>query len=205
MISALNNYSPYLINFLLINLIQNTLFLILILLLLKIIRSAPASVKFSVGFIALIKLIIPSFLPFRFFPNQLAVIQNTVYKLSPIIVESNSSSEQSVNVFSIVLISWTLISAALIIYYIFSHALFVKKIDKNKTREIDNLNLPVLCKCKVFTSPVVQLPVTTGFFRKKIFMPESWHNWDQDKKDYVLRHEIAHINRHDSWLSLFQL
>jgi beta-lactamase regulating signal transducer with metallopeptidase domain len=49
-------------------------------------------------------------------------------------------------------------------------------------------------------------PVAAGVFRKMIFVPPGWHAWDEETRDAVLLHELAHHRRRDPlirWLAAF--
>jgi len=49
-------------------------------------------------------------------------------------------------------------------------------------------------------------PVAGGVFRKMIFVPPGWHAWDEETRDSVLLHELAHHRRRDPlvrWLAAF--
>ena len=50
---------------------------------------------------------------------------------------------------------------------------------------------------KIFSSTEIKSPVTLGFFRPKILLPEDWINWEDLKIKSVLAHEAAHIRRKD--------
>jgi len=49
-------------------------------------------------------------------------------------------------------------------------------------------------------------PVAAGVFRRMIFVPAGWHAWDEETRDAVLLHELAHHRRRDPlvrWLAAF--
>ena len=47
------------------------------------------------------------------------------------------------------------------------------------------------------TSSSCAAPVTTGWFRAKVILPEEWRQWPQAKLDAVLTHEGEHARRRD--------
>jgi beta-lactamase regulating signal transducer with metallopeptidase domain len=47
------------------------------------------------------------------------------------------------------------------------------------------------------THPRVRVPVAIGWRRPVIVLPESWRLWPDDRLAAVLRHERAHVTRHD--------
>jgi TonB family protein len=51
----------------------------------------------------------------------------------------------------------------------------------------------------ILYSDRAQTPLTWGFFRPVIILPAYAENWTAAERDLVVRHELAHITRHD-WL-----
>ncbi len=47
--------------------------------------------------------------------------------------------------------------------------------------------------------PALSVPMTFGWRRPVLLLPASAHDWDDERRDAVLRHELAHIRRAD-WL-----
>jgi uncharacterized protein (TIGR03435 family) len=55
------------------------------------------------------------------------------------------------------------------------------------------------------TSALCVVPVTVGFFRPRVILPEYWRGWPDAQLDAVLTHERAHARRRDplvQWLAL---
>ncbi len=48
----------------------------------------------------------------------------------------------------------------------------------------------------------IRVPMVFGWLRPVILLPESAHQWPQDRREAVIRHERAHIQRRDCWWSL---
>lgn len=49
----------------------------------------------------------------------------------------------------------------------------------------------------IIESNRIKVPLTGWFGRSLIIVPSSWKEWSQDKKEYALLHELAHIRRRD--------
>ena len=47
-------------------------------------------------------------------------------------------------------------------------------------------------------SELISVPAAVGTFRPTILLPCAWREWDRDKLDAVLAHEMSHIARRDS-------
>lgn len=45
--------------------------------------------------------------------------------------------------------------------------------------------------------PGLRGPVAAGVFRKMVLVPEEWREWDADRREIVLGHELAHHRRRD--------
>jgi beta-lactamase regulating signal transducer with metallopeptidase domain len=52
---------------------------------------------------------------------------------------------------------------------------------------------------RVSESGFVSVPVTIGVLRPGIVLPLGWRDWDDEKLDSVLAHEMSHVARHDPW------
>jgi beta-lactamase regulating signal transducer with metallopeptidase domain len=57
-------------------------------------------------------------------------------------------------------------------------------------------------RVRVYESPAIATPLTTGILSPAVLLPTSWRDWPADKLDAVLAHENAHIARHDSLVAL---
>jgi beta-lactamase regulating signal transducer with metallopeptidase domain len=51
----------------------------------------------------------------------------------------------------------------------------------------------------VSESGLVSVPVTIGVLRPTILLPLGWQDWDDEKLDSILAHEMSHVARHDPW------
>src|SRR5215831_12518350 len=52
---------------------------------------------------------------------------------------------------------------------------------------------------RVCDSALVSVPVTIGVLRPRILLPLGWQDWDDEKLDSILAHEMSHVARHDPW------
>ncbi|MCA9186228.1 MAG: M56 family metallopeptidase [Pirellulaceae bacterium] len=50
-------------------------------------------------------------------------------------------------------------------------------------------------------SPEVAVPVTVGHWRPRVLLPVQWRQWDAEKLQAVLAHELSHVARGD-WLAM---
>jgi beta-lactamase regulating signal transducer with metallopeptidase domain len=53
-------------------------------------------------------------------------------------------------------------------------------------------------RVEVRVCPIVLVPLTLGWLRPKILLPNDWTGWSPAKREAALAHELAHIERRDS-------
>jgi hypothetical protein len=53
-------------------------------------------------------------------------------------------------------------------------------------------------RVEVRVCPTVSVPLTLGWLRPKILLPNDWPGWSPAKREAALAHELAHIERRDS-------
>jgi len=208
MVELLNNFTSSLVPISIYSILQNTIFLLIIFALLHFFRGAPASIKYLIAFMGIIKLLIPPFIPLSlpFVSDQWAGLTASIYKLAPIDVYPQASSGAArISPYSVIFVIWISVTSTILCYYIFSHIAFLHKLKSYPSKPVHDLPGNHHFYDKVFISSAVYLPITFGYFRKKIYVPETWDSWSSDRKTYILNHEMAHIKRRDSILSLFQI
>ena len=54
----------------------------------------------------------------------------------------------------------------------------------------------------VGTSPAISVPLTVGWLHPRILLPDGWRCWSPAKLDAALAHELAHVERRDTLLTL---
>lgn len=54
----------------------------------------------------------------------------------------------------------------------------------------------------VQTCRATQVPLTVGWLRRRILLPEGWRDWDPARLDAALAHELAHVERRDTLITL---
>ncbi len=53
-------------------------------------------------------------------------------------------------------------------------------------------SLPRVCE-----SLAIAVPITVGPIRSTILLPSNWHEWDDERLEAVMTHELSHVSRHD--------
>jgi hypothetical protein len=54
----------------------------------------------------------------------------------------------------------------------------------------------------VGTSRATRVPLTAGWLRPSILLPDGWRTWSAAKRDAALAHELAHVERRDTLLTM---
>jgi beta-lactamase regulating signal transducer with metallopeptidase domain len=54
-------------------------------------------------------------------------------------------------------------------------------------------------------SRLIAVPITIGIFRPRIVLPSGWREWDEEKLDAILAHELSHVARRDALTQFLSL
>ncbi len=54
-------------------------------------------------------------------------------------------------------------------------------------------------------SRLIAVPITVGIFRSRIVLPSGWREWDEEKLDAILAHELSHVARRDALTQFLSL
>ena len=112
---------------------------------------------------------------------------------------------------AIVIITWTLVSAALAIRLLFGlialarHRRGAEKFDGGRlsaaTEEV-RTQLGLRPMIQLYVSPQAIMPMSWGIFRGKVLLPADAHEWSDHRLRVVLLHEIGHLKRRDPLVQL---
>ncbi|MBN2104732.1 TonB family protein [bacterium] len=182
--------------------VQNTIFLLLIFGILRFIKTCTANLKYWIGILALVKCVLPPFLPATFLRETVESAGTARIHAFPIVTAV--SDESSVILFSVsklLFIGWVFLSIIILIipavntlhlHFRLRHALPLGLTN-------DSVSVPV------YTTDKILVPMNLGFFKPRIYMPEQWTQWSFDCRTMILRHEMAHVHRKDTWFRLLQM
>ena len=191
--------------------LQNTLVLGLIILALRILRSAPASLRYSLCLIGFVKLLLPPFLPTgllrtpeAFAPTAsfLTVASGT---LSPVNPATGHAAGAGLGAPGIAFAVWAVVAAVYIACTTVSAlrlrrrlrgALLVGALEEGRYRGR---------RIEVLKTDAAPVPLTFGLLEPKIYVPQDWEDWNEGGRRMVLAHELAHIRRLDGISQAFQV
>jgi beta-lactamase regulating signal transducer with metallopeptidase domain len=190
--------------------VQNTLFLCLVFLVLHWLRNAPASLRYAVAAVGLVKLLLPPFIPsYLVVPAAAPSLQ---FPTSTLFFSFNHpplgttvpvvGSSIGLDVFGALFWIWA--GAALIIFTrsIIMTARLAAAVKDAVPVEDTGVAGPLGDRrIEVYRSDRIGMPLTIGLFPRRIFVPTAWDTWSPDWRKAVVRHELAHISRRDG---LFQ-
>ncbi|UCG52312.1 MAG: biopolymer transporter ExbD [Candidatus Latescibacterota bacterium] len=210
MIDLLNHYGYLWAEFFGAAVIQNTIFLGLVFAALYFLRDASAQIRYVVGLIGLFKLLLPPFFPIQFVSSStpLSLLSEPVATL--VLTQQTTGPENTASArpdfLGIVFALWIVFALGYVVFAIISTLRIVRSL--RGATQVSEITVPSRAKLgtfRLFKSPKISVPLTVGVFPKKIFVPHAWEDWSPECRNVVLRHETAHIARHDGLVQVFQI
>ena len=213
MIDLLNEYGARWAAYFVPALIQNTIFLALVLLVLYRLRYASARVRYAVGAVGLAKLLLPPLFPLNFGIGTAEVIRRAggvsgAIRFAP----SGPSIESPPMILSGAQLGplgalFALWAAAVAIYITVSIISTLRLLWRLRGSErISNVDgFPASTSINVYMSERIAVPMTLGLFPRRISVPAAWDGWSDECRRMVLRHEVAHIMRNDGIVQALQI
>ncbi|MBD3385454.1 TonB family protein [candidate division KSB1 bacterium] len=195
MIESINNIASAWWSMFVVMLVQNTLFLALVLMALHLTRHGKPAVRFSIALIGLLKLIVPPFLNFDVGSNSLG--RTTALILDQPAVFAAHGIALSVDLSFYLLLMW----AGGVFWYLGRFVLSTWRLHHllASSRLLDlDFDYPV------YQSDHIAVPLSAGLFSPRIYVPDSWNYLPAAQQRMVLHHEAEHIRRLDHLFLLLQ-
>ncbi|MFL6445407.1 MAG: M56 family metallopeptidase [Candidatus Sulfotelmatobacter sp.] len=126
-------------------------------------------------------------------------------------IAGQESSEKSIAV-RIESLSWTSIATAIylavamVLLLRFLIGLAITKRLVKRSQELTDQRLRLILSSRtpsnssltrVRQSPAIAVPITVGPIRSTILLPSNWREWDDERLEAVMTHELSHVFRHD--------
>ena len=126
-------------------------------------------------------------------------------------IAGQESSEKSIAV-RIESLSWTSIATAIylavamVLLLRFLIGLAITKRLVKRSQELTDQRLRSILSSRtpsnssltrVRQSPAIAVPITVGPIRSTILLPSNWREWDEERLEAVMTHELSHVFRHD--------
>ena len=214
MIQMLNSAAAQWGEFFLLAVIQNTIFLGLVLAALHILRNAPARVRYLVALAGLLKLVLPPFLRIPSLPAITEKATGGYGGLIPFISGSgdgssavtSSAAGEILTPAAVFLGIWALILiSGLVISVAASARLALRLRDARPVNVNDIPAIPGIENVRILRSDQIAMPITVAFLPGRIYVPTAWDGWTLSCRRMVLMHEMAHLNRHDGIVLIMQI
>jgi beta-lactamase regulating signal transducer with metallopeptidase domain len=192
--------------------LQNTLFLALILLALHILRNTRAGLRYALCFIGMVKILLPPFLATgQFETSGGAVPMGYVVDLSaripspPIGQAMEYETPLGLGLSGLLFSIW----AGGVVIVLVHAAISVADLRRRLKRAVPAGGLPYAYpkggKVEILKTDAVPAPLTFGLLRPKLYVPEDWDTWGRRCRSLVLAHEVAHIKRGDRYVQVLQV
>lgn len=205
MIEWLNNSSLVWSKYFAEAIIQNTIFLTILLGLLAFLKNVPARIKYSLALLGIIKMLIPPFVPLVWeISSKVQVLSawNT-HSIQGVVtdVEVVTRHTPSLSWLGLVFIVWSVIVLFLLILTLRSSFLLRKTLKSSWRLQSVLLSQQ---KIELWQNDKINMPISLGLFVSRIYVPPQWDEWSPECREMVLRHELAHLQRNDSFVQILQ-
>ncbi len=180
--------------------IQNTLFLGLLVLALYVIRKSTARIKYILTMIGLFKLLLIPVLPISIFTSLFFSPASTIVRIAPISTYTQGTGQSvdpTLHFISILFMTWLLIAAGYLMISLITTCKLYLSLKNAKYVYKSEDNIPIY----ITNYPI---PFSTGLWRKRIYLPSKLYYSDSGSMEYILKHETAHIKRKDHIIQIFQ-
>lgn len=194
--------------------LQNTVFLAMLLALLYRLRRRSASLRYTVGLVGLVKLALPPFLSLQAVlpaPEKIGNIPAAISAIPfigrTITADAAAASKAlSLNAAGLAFALWGAGAIFFIVFSLISTARLFFAL--RGARPVGgSVGFRSACEhgVRIMETEKIAIPLTFGLFPKKIFVPPAWHLWSPECRRMVVHHELAHIRRRDGIIRLFQI
>jgi beta-lactamase regulating signal transducer with metallopeptidase domain/biopolymer transport protein ExbD len=213
-ITLLNEWAGTWGPYLLLAVIQNTVFLAVVFLGLHLMRGAAARVLSLIATVGVIKLAIPPFLPLAWLTSQPAeqVVRPVTTLLFPFSETAGGDRGFTAGITgglspaALLMMIWVSIALARLGYGLLQTLQLA--MDIRTAERVDDRELPVEIRqagLSVWQSSRISLPLTLGIRPRRIFVPASWDSWSAACRRSALLHELAHVRRRDGIMQTVEI
>jgi TonB family protein len=186
--------------------VQNTLFLGIVFLLLHFLEKTPAKVRYLIAMTGLVKCLIPPFLNAPSFRSVQGLEPGSTISfwsvnqtaLASPVGPSMRGISPGLTLEGLLFVLWTITAFSFLATGIIKTLRWKRSL--NGRILIEKWN-----GMSVFKSSAVSVPMTIGFFKPVIYVPDAWGGWSPACRRMILDHELAHIRRLDRVAQLFQM
>ena len=187
--------------------VQNTIFLLLVLLALFLLRRASARVLAAVATLGVIKLAIPPFVSVGWFGSRATeTLADPVAPLlfpfadgQPAPMEIVADLTGGLGLAAVLMLAWLSITTARLGWALLQSVQLYVELRRSVPVSPAEIPPEMLDQgLDIRRSDRVAVPLTMGLFHRRILVPSGWTSWSMADRLAVLRHELAHIRRRDN-------
>jgi TonB family protein len=206
MIKTVNEFSSNWFGYFLNIVIQNSIFLIIILGILFLIPNSNVRVLRALLLLSLIKLLIPPIISVDLI-QDIAPINIETLSVIPVSLFSENivTNEAKLSTNSVFLLIWIGTILTILLITIINTYRYSIKLRGAKLIDTSIYNVNQNNSIKIFKSSFYHSPFVIGILNPKIILPKNWDNWTIDNKRTVLYHEYGHIIEKDHLINILKL
>ena len=204
MIELLNTWGAAWAKYYVPVLIQNSVFLALIFLTLRLLRNTHASLRYAVCFVGMVKLLLPPFLPIGFPGAEKGVAVLIPVTGLPLGMPSyltgsavESAGGARLGLAGLLLAIWMSAGVLYLVRTVLAYLRLKRDLsDAVPVREPGGAPSPRRTVHMLRTA-AIRSPLTLGLLHPKVYVPEAWNGWNSTCRRMVLAHEGAHTEMWD--------
>lgn len=205
MITLVNSFGDVWLSYFGLKVVQDTLFLMLIFVALAALKNASAQAKYMLSLLALAKLLLPPFLPFRFsggsLPEFLPLPDAPANVATPATTTEFAPLAPQISITGLLFVVWLAVVLTYLLIFVFFNV--VQKRRLLSARPLANEHAAAH-NITVLQMTALATPLSVGLFSNKVYLPSYWEKLPGDCRRVLLQHEIAHIKRRDGVVQLLQ-
>jgi len=206
MIDFINHLSQNWYEFYYWSIIQNSLFLTVILGLLYFLRKTNVLLLKLLTVAGLAKLLIPPIFEFKITEPVPIPFISTMPPQNIIVSSQSIPNNIALSSESLLLVIWLITVIIIFGYILGQYVKMIRSIKNAYPLDITDMETSLnpdrirFYKAKNSISPFV-----IGFFNYKVVLPIDWDNWSVNRKRMVINHELLHIKQKDPWINLLKV
>jgi biopolymer transport protein ExbD len=204
MMETLNHFGALWARYFGLAVIQNTIFLALVLLVLYRLRNAKAGIRYVVGCVGLAKLLLPPFLPVHRTADAalslpfISVADASVAGAAEHVVAATPAG--SLTAAGAAFACWLGITLICLLASLGS-SLRLSALLRRAVLVSRDASGGICVK----QSDHLSVPVTLLWFPRTIFVPAQWERWSRANRNAAIQHEMAHLRRRDGLVQALQM
>jgi beta-lactamase regulating signal transducer with metallopeptidase domain len=194
--------------------VQNTAYLLVVLMLLRVLRGFPARLRAVIATVGLVKMLVPPFLSWEMLRGENAAsmpaqVSGLLFPFQGIPAGQEvmvGRTAPGLELATLIFLVWAVVVACRLGWA----ALATVDLRRQVARAwlIPTGQVPAFITragVQVWQTRGVSMPLTLGLRPRRIYVPLAWDQWSRANRERVLRHELAHIRHHDGMFRALEI